>query len=105
MTNQQQQAAATRTACPNQDDANLVISTFEKADKKLRMAIESDIFTEVKSAEDEVNRAIEDLFKAVERHSSSKKMILRFLIEQFVLKDSAGDVLKKRVCDTVLAEL
>ena len=105
MSNQLQKATGSEDARSNQADASFFISAFEEADRKLRAAIETDTFSEVKSAEQEVSDAIEALFVAAETKPDSKKAILKFLVEKFVLNESAGDVLKKRVCDALLAEI
>lgn len=105
MSNQQQTATSSEDSRSNQAGANIFIEAFEEADRKLRMAIETDTFSEVKSAEVEVSEAIEALFRAADTQPENKKAILNFLVEKFVLNESAGDILKKRVCNALLAEI
>jgi len=86
-------------------DVDGVIAAFNDADLQLKVAIESDDDDLISETSRRIDTAIDNLFSLNCECVEEKRVLYRFLMNQFVIDDGSSATLRSRVCEKVLAEL
>lgn len=92
-----------RSASMSRNNSALtIIEAFKLADAELRLAIDRGNDDEIRRASKTVDEMIEELLEMECTSRIETKVLLQFLIEQFLLTESGGNCLQRRICNKVL---
>ncbi|MEM7069972.1 MAG: hypothetical protein AAF478_13925 [Pseudomonadota bacterium] len=92
-------------AVDNLPTANYLISAFRETDRNLSDAVEEDDMQLIRQLGAEADRLIEEMINCDCESKKEQELLLKFLIERFVLEQDDEASLKKRICDRLLSEI
>ncbi|MEP1209015.1 MAG: hypothetical protein ABJM29_20015 [Rhizobiaceae bacterium] len=87
---------------PETASASELINAFKLADMQLRLAIEQEQEDQIGQFGDQVDQLVSDMLAFDTDTSSERPVLLRFLVDRFVLREDSSTELRRAVCEKLL---